>query len=105
MSIVSITAIFANEEEAARIGEAMVEARLAACVNIVGPVHSIFRWKGKVERADEVVAVFKTTALAADALITRVAGLHSDEVPCIFSEPIDKVLASYAEWVESNVGG
>ena len=104
MSIVSVTAIFANAEEAERIGQAIVESRLAACVNIFGPVRSIYRWQGEVERADEVMAVFKTTNTAADALITRIAGLHSHDVPSIISEPIDKVLASYADWVENNVG-
>lgn len=104
MTVISVTAIFANAEEAERVGRALVEARLAACVNILGPVRSIYRWKGAVEAADEVMAVFKTTDTAADALITRIAGLHSYDVPCILSEPIDKVLASYADWVESNVG-
>jgi periplasmic divalent cation tolerance protein len=103
MSVVSVTAVFADADEATRIGEAMVDARLAACINILGPVHSIYRWKGEIERADEVIAVFKTSDGAADALITRIAGLHSYDVPCIFSEPIDKLLGSYADWVEANV--
>ncbi len=66
-------------------------------------MRSIYRWKGEVETADEVMAVFKTVGTAADALITRIAGLHSYDVPCILTEPIDKVLASYADWVETNV--
>ncbi len=103
MSIVSVTAIFADEEEATCIGRAMVEARLAACVNILAPVRSIYRWKGTIESADEVMAVFKTTDLAADALITRIAGLHSYDIPCILSEPIDKVLGSYADWVDDSI--
>jgi periplasmic divalent cation tolerance protein len=104
MSIISIYAIFANEEEAKRIGRAMVESRHAACVNIVAPVHSIYRWKGAVEQADEVAAIFKTTDSSADALIAGIAGLHSYDVPCIVSWPIDKITASYAAWVEASVG-
>ena len=103
MSVISVYAIFANEEEAKRIGRAMVESRHAACVNIVAPVHSIYRLKGAVEQADEVAAIFKTTDATADALISAIAGLHSYKVPCIVSWPIDKILGSYADWVEESV--
>ena len=102
MSIVSVYAIFANGDEAERIGRAMVEERLAACVNILGPVRSIYRWQGKVESADEVAAIFKTHHWNSDALIERIAELHSYDVPCIATWPIDKILRSYADWVEDN---
>lgn len=102
MSVVSIYAVFASAEEAERIGRAMVEERLAACVNILGPCRSIYRWQGALETADEVAAIFKTTAAAADRLMTRIAGLHSYDVPAITLWPIDKLLAPYAEWVESS---
>ena len=104
MSVVSVDAIFASAEEAERIGRAVVEARLAACINILGPVRSIYRWKGEIETADEVAAILKTTAAGADALMTRIAALHSYDVPCVVTWPIDKVLGSYAEWVEDSVG-
>jgi periplasmic divalent cation tolerance protein len=104
MSVVSVYAIFADAAEAERIGRAVVDERLAACINILGPVRSIYRWKGAVDSADEVAAILKTTDVAADALITRVAGLHSYEVPCIVTWPIEKVLGSYADWVEGSVG-
>jgi periplasmic divalent cation tolerance protein len=102
MSVVSIYAVFASAEEAERIGRAMVEERLAACVNILGPCRSIYRWPGTVETAEEVPAIFKTTAAVADRLMTRIAGLHSYDVPAITLWPIDKLLAPYAEWVESS---
>lgn len=104
MSVISVYAVFANAEEAERIGIAVVEERLAACVNILGGVRSIYRWQGTVERSDEVAAIFKTTQARADALITRITGLHSYDVPCIATWPIDKVLAGYADWVEGSVG-
>ena len=103
MSVVSVYAIFASAEEAERIGRTVVEERLAACINILPDVRSIYRWQGAVDSADEVEAVLKTTAAGADALITRIAGLHSYDVPCIVTWPIDKVLASYADWVEGSV--
>ena len=104
MSVVSVYVIFANAEEAERIGRAVVEEGLAACTNILGPCRSIYRWQGAIEMADEVPAVLKTTADQADALISRVAGLHSYDVPCIAVWPIDKLLLSYAEWVEQSAG-
>ena len=103
MSIISVYAIFADRDEAERIGRAMVEERLAACINILGPVRSIYRWQGAIESADEIAAIFKTSDDNADALITRIAALHSYDVPCIATWPIDKILASYADWVEDSV--
>ena len=100
MSVISVYAIFANAEEAERIGRQVVEERLAACINIFPPVRSIYRWQGAVESAEEAAAIFKTSSDRADALITRIAGLHSYTVPCIVSSPVDKILASYADWVE-----
>jgi periplasmic divalent cation tolerance protein len=104
VSVVSVYAIFASFDEAERIGRAVVEARLAACINILGPVRSIYRWNGAVETADEVAAIFKTSNDQADALMTRIAGLHSYSVPCIVTWRIDKVLGSYADWIEGSVG-
>ena len=104
MSVISVYAIFADAPEAERIGRQMIEERLAACVNILGPVRSIYRWKGKVESADEVAAIFKTTDDRADALITRIAALHSYDVPCIATWPIDKILGAYADWVDDSAG-
>jgi len=103
MSVISVYAIFANAEEAERIGRTVIEERLAACINILPAVHSIYRWQVAIESAEEVAAIFKTSNAKADALITRIAGLHSYEVPCIASWPIDKILGSYADWVEDNV--
>jgi periplasmic divalent cation tolerance protein len=100
MSVVSVYVVFANAEEAERIGRAVIEERLAACINM----RSIYRWQGQLESADEVGAILKTSHAMADALIVRIAALHSYDIPCIASWPIDKLLASYAEWVEGSVG-
>lgn len=103
MSVVSVYVLFANAEEAERIGRAVIAERLAACINILAPCRSIYRWRGAVETAHEVPAILKTTADQADALISRIAGLHSYDVPCIAVWPIDKLLLSYAQWVEESV--
>ena len=104
MSIVSVYAVFADAEEAERIGRNLVEESLAACINLLGPVRSIYRWQGHVETADEVAAILKTSAGRADALLARVAELHSYDVPCIAVWPIERALGSYADWVEDNAG-
>jgi periplasmic divalent cation tolerance protein len=103
MSVLSVYAVFANSEEAERIGRTVIEERLAACINILGPIRSIYHWNGKLETADEAAAIFKTHHWQADALIERIAALHSYDVPCIVSWPIDKILRSYADWVEDTV--
>jgi periplasmic divalent cation tolerance protein len=104
MSVISVYAIFANADEAERIGRAVIDEGLAACINILAPVRSIYRWRGAIESSEEVAAILKTSDAKADALITRIAALHSYEVPCIASSPISKILASYADWVEESVG-
>lgn len=104
MSVVSVYCIFATADEAERIGRTVVEEGLAACINILAPCRSIYSWRGAIETSHEVPAILKTRAEAADALISRIAGLHSYEVPCIAVWPIHKLLLSYAEWVEQSVG-
>ena len=103
MSVVSVYCVFANADEAERIGRTVVEEGLAACVNLLGSCRSIYGWQGMIETADEVPAIFKTTADTSDALIARIAGLHSYDVPCIAVWPVEKLLLSYSEWVEGNV--
>jgi periplasmic divalent cation tolerance protein len=102
MSVVSVYAIFADADEANRIGRLAVEERLAACVNILAGVRSIYRWQGVVEEADEVAAIFKTTDAAAERLIARIVGLHSYDLPCVVSWPVDKIPGGYAAWVEES---
>jgi periplasmic divalent cation tolerance protein len=104
VSVLSIYAVFADRDEAERIGRLCIEERLAACINILGAVRSIYRWKGAVETADEVAAIFKTTEATADSLIARIAGLHSYDVPCVVVWPVEKSLGPYADWVEGSVG-
>jgi|SRR5579884_680647 len=103
MTVVSVYVIFADIEEARAIGRKVIEERLAACVNILGEVESVYRWRGAIETSNEVAAIFKTGEAVADALMQRIALLHSYEVPCVTSWPIDKVLGSYASFVEDSV--
>jgi len=104
MSVVTVYAVFADPAEAQRIGRTMVEERLAACINILGPCRSIYRWEGAIETATEAPALLKTTDLKADALIQRIKELHSYSVPAIAVWPIERLSTDYAEWVEQSVG-
>jgi periplasmic divalent cation tolerance protein len=97
--IVSVYAVFAGEQEACRIAGIVVEEKLAACANVLGPCHSIYRWQGKVEVAAEAAALFKARADKAEALIARIAELHSYDVPAAVAWPISAALPAYAAWV------
>ncbi|UUR08722.1 divalent-cation tolerance protein CutA [Sphingomonas glaciei] len=103
MSIVTVYCVFADEAEARRIGRLVVEESLAACVNIMGPCRSFYRWDGQVEEAREVPALFKTTADVAERLVQRLSLLHSYDVPAITVWPIDRTLDDYEKWVARSV--
>ena len=100
--IVSVYAVFASDEEARRIGREMVERRLAACVNILGPCHSIYRWRGEIEEGPEVTAIFKTDGRSSDALVAAIAERHSYDVPAIAVWPIAATTDDYRSWVSEN---
>jgi periplasmic divalent cation tolerance protein len=99
--LVSVYATFADEEEARRIGRIAVEEKRAACVNILGPCHSIYRWQGAIEEAAEVAAIFKTTNLVAERLVGRIVELHSYDVPSVSVWPIGAAHPAFADWVFS----
>ena len=99
---VSVYVVFASEEEARRIGREMIERRLAACVNILGSCHSIYRWRDGIEEAAEVAAIFKTSRDASEPLAAAIAERHSYEVPAIAVWPIAATMSAYQSWVLGN---
>ena len=101
--IVSVYMIFASDDEAETIGRTLIEERLAACINILGETRSIYRWHGRIETANEVAAIAKTTASMADALVRRVVELHSYDNPALTVWPVDEAPASYVQWVRSEM--
>ena len=105
MTAVTLYAVFADPAEAQRIGRQMVEERLAACVNILQPCRSFYRWEGAIESANEVPALFKTTLDQADALIARIREQHSYSVPAIAVWPIERLPIDYGDWVERSLSG
>ena len=90
-------------EEARTIAHALVERRLAACVNIIPSVESIYRWKGEVETATEYLLVIKTTAGAFTSLRDALSGLHSYEVPECIEIAISDGNVPYLDWIEKSV--
>jgi periplasmic divalent cation tolerance protein len=99
--IVTVYATFADAGEAERIARIVVEERLAACANILGPCRSIYRWQSEVEEAEEAAALFKARADKAQALIARIAQLHSYDVAAAVVWPISDALPAYAAWVKA----
>lgn len=93
-----------DREEALRIGKALVEDRLAACVNVIGGVQSIYWWEGKVEEASECALLAKTDSSCADALLSRVKELHSYAVPCVAFWPLSGGNPDFLAWIARETG-
>ncbi|MBL4848415.1 MAG: divalent-cation tolerance protein CutA [Planctomycetes bacterium] len=94
-----------TEDEARSLAQALVEAGLAACVNLVPGVRSIYRWKGKLCEDGEVLLVIKSTEARREALIERLGALHSYECPEAIALPIVAGSADYLEWLHTTTGG
>lgn len=92
-----------NKDEAARIAEAIVGERLAACVNIVGAIESIYRWEGKVARESETLLIIKTTDERYRELERRVKALHSYATPEVIAYRIERGSEDYLGWLRQSV--
>ena len=86
-------------DSAARLAETLVEERLAACVNVVPGLRSVYRWQGAVERSDEVLLLIKTTRPRLPALSARVLELHPHELPEVVAVEVAGGLSAYLDWV------
>jgi periplasmic divalent cation tolerance protein len=92
-----------SEEEAERIAAALVERRLAACVQTIGPIGSRYRWQGKVETAREWLCLAKTEAGRYDELEAAIRELHSYEEPEIVATPIVAGSRGYLDWLGASL--
>jgi len=101
--IVLITA--SNKEEAATIGTTLVDERLAACVNIVHEVRSLFFWEGKTQDEQETLLIAKSRLVLMEKLVSRVKSLHSYAVPEVIALPIVAGSADYLSWLRENTEG
>ena len=95
----------ANSEEAARLADMLVERRLAACVQILPEMESVYRWQGKIERQKEVLLIAKTTQFRFEALEREVRAIHSYETPEIVALPLTAGSLPYLDWLNSSVNG
>jgi periplasmic divalent cation tolerance protein len=101
-TIVALSTV-ANAGDAQRIGRALVERRLAACVNVVPGVTSIYAWKGSVTTDSELLLVIKTRREKLDEVRSALLELHPYEVPELIALPIEGGHEAYLEWIEDSV--
>jgi len=94
-----------SREEARKIGKALVISRLAACVNILDNMNSLYMWQGKVQDDSEIVLIAKTTEDRVPQLVEKVKSLHSYECPCIVSLPVSGGHQAFLDWIASEVDG
>lgn len=101
---VLIYGTFANPEEARRIGQDLVDRQLAACVNILAPMTSIYAWQGQREEARETPMLIKTRQARADAVIARVKALHSYATPALLTLAVEGGAADFIAWIAAQSG-
>ena len=89
-----------SPEEAERIGRTLVQERLAACVNLIEGMRSLYWWEGTVQEGREVVLIAKSTAERVPALIARVKSLHSYTCPCVVTLPLLEGNPDFMAWIE-----
>ncbi len=92
-----------SRDEASRIAQALVTDSLAACVNIVGPIESVYRWQGKVESSEEFLLLIKASSACASNAIHRLRELHSYELPEAIELDISGGSTDYLRWIQDSV--
>ena len=90
-----------SRDEARTIGRALVESNLAACVNIIDNMNSLYVWDGVLQDDQEVIVIAKTTERRMPALIEKVKALHSYECPCVLGIPVDSGNPEFIAWIRS----
>ena len=100
--ILLVLSTFPDAETASRIAQTLVEEKLVACANLIPAVHSIYRWKEKIETAGEVMVFFKTTEDRLAAFEQNLRSLHPYEVPELIGIKIDNGSPDYLRWVIDN---
>ena len=100
---IQITTTTETKEQAQKIAQYLVETRLVACVQIIGPINSIYRWKGKVENAQEWLCMIKTREELFDKVKTAIKKLHPYETPEIVAASIVKGSKEYLTWIDDEL--
>ena len=102
--LLQVVTTVSKRRDADRISRAVVEKRLAACAQVVGPIRSVYRWKGKIESAVEWMVVMKTRETLYPKLEKAIRAMHPYEVPEIVATRIERGSRSYLDWVKSETG-
>ncbi|MCD6411366.1 MAG: divalent-cation tolerance protein CutA [Thermoplasmata archaeon] len=97
-----IYSTFSNKEKALKVGRTLVNEKLAACVNIIPKVNSVYRWKGKVEEAEEALMLAKTTEEKVREVIERIKELHEYELPAIVAIEVKEGLREFVSYVNES---
>ena len=92
-----------NKDEASRLAELLVERKLAACVQVLPPMESVYRWQGKVERQAEVLLIAKTIHSKFAELEREVRAVHSYETPEIVAVPLTALSEPYRQWLNASL--
>ena len=101
MSILIVTTHAPDREVALKIAHALIERKLAACINILADCTSVYRWRGKLETAIEVPLIIKTRTEIYDELEAAIRSLHPYELPEIIAVPVERGLSDYLDWVNA----
>ncbi len=101
MSAVLVITNLPGRAEAVKLAEALIEARVAACVNVLAPCQSIYHWQEKIESAEETPVLIKTVAARYQEVETLIRANHPYELPEIIQVPISGGLPAYLDWVEN----
>jgi len=101
MSTLLVLTNLPDRETAERLAVALIEKRVAACVNILAPCRSVYRWKGAVQREEEHPVLIKTTAERYPALEAAIRAAHPYELPEIIAVPIERGLPAFLAWVDA----
>ena len=92
-----------NKAEAETIGSALVKSKLAACVNIIDQMNSIYMWEGELQQDAEVILIAKTTEKHVPDIVNKVKALHSYDCPCIVSLPVSDGNPAFLDWIIDSV--
>jgi periplasmic divalent cation tolerance protein len=103
MAIQFVYVTAASSEDAEKIGRTLLDERLAACVNILDGMRSLYWWEGKIDEADEAVLIVKTEKSLVPSIIKRVEEIHPYKTPCAVALEVPAGSKNYLKWIESEV--
>ena len=105
MGITLVYMTTGDKEEARAIGKALIKSNLAACVNIIDSMNSLYRWEGKLQDDQETILIAKTTQEKIEDLKKKVVSIHSYDCPCILTFPVSDGHAPFMTWIKDQVTG